>query len=642
MATTQTVVLRLELQAAALERKLSATERRLKGFEGRTRRMGAQISSHFAAMFAVGAVIAFGKSQIELVTKIDASNRALKAITGSSLEYTRAKTMLRQSAEEFGVSILDLTASYVRFYAASKSSTLSTAELDDVFNKMTKSASVLGLTADETAGVLKALEQMFSKNKIQAEELRGQLGDRLPGAFVVMADSMGVTTAELDKMLKLGGVLSDEVLPNFATAYEKAIGADQIDKIRTLRSEVGRFESSWILVVESINGVEGAISNTVRAATDYMVMLAGLNDGSIKFLSKEWIGVGSTAELADIVREKWKKAADESAKLAADQEKFLASLLSQLKVAGIKTFRELENAATKTKEGYSILIDETSRLFLTQDQLNGLASIYKQKAGETANAAAAAAKEVEAEKKAFDDLNKAMKESIDIQAKMAGYELAEIIKNEMAAVLTQDEVARGFGADSDFDEVLKTTPITNKGVDGFMANLDAENPIVEVADEWTKAAIEIDLAAQAINAVIGDTLGNLAGAFGEALGAGNIQAFFDNFLSIIASGMVDMGKALIAVGLAESAFIKSFGAAKIPIGIALVALGSAFKNASAKTANAAAGGGSGGRGGTNRGFQNNNTGQSITVEGNFKLQGKDLVLALQNYGSQNSRSAIGG
>ena len=41
----------------------------------------------------------------------------------------------------------------------------------------------MGLSADQTSGVLLALQQMISKGTVQAEELRGQLGERLPGAL---------------------------------------------------------------------------------------------------------------------------------------------------------------------------------------------------------------------------------------------------------------------------------------------------------------------------------------------------------------------------------------------------------------------------------------------------------------------------
>ena len=79
---------------------------------------------------------------------------------------------------------------------------LTAKETQDIFGTMTKAAGVLGLKTDELTGVYLALEQMISKGKITTEELRRQLGERLPGAMDIMANSLGVTTAELDGMMK--------------------------------------------------------------------------------------------------------------------------------------------------------------------------------------------------------------------------------------------------------------------------------------------------------------------------------------------------------------------------------------------------------------------------------------------------------
>lgn len=82
-------------------------------------------------------------------------------------------------------------------------------------------ATVRGLSGDEMKGVMRAFEQMASKGKIQAEELRGQLGDRMAGAFQMFAAAMGVSTQELDNMMKKGEVLSDKVLPKVGDRMEQ-------------------------------------------------------------------------------------------------------------------------------------------------------------------------------------------------------------------------------------------------------------------------------------------------------------------------------------------------------------------------------------------------------------------------------------
>ena len=74
-------------------------------------------------------------------------------------------------------------------------------------------------------GAFIALGQMISKGKVQAEELRGQLGERLPGAFQLAAKAMGMTTAALDKFMADGKLTAEELLPKLAKVLKDEYGA---------------------------------------------------------------------------------------------------------------------------------------------------------------------------------------------------------------------------------------------------------------------------------------------------------------------------------------------------------------------------------------------------------------------------------
>jgi phage tail tape-measure protein len=99
---------------------------------------------------------------------------------------------------------------------------------------------------------------MLSKGKVTTEELRRQLGERLPGAFGIMAASLGVTLPKLDEMLKKGELLSAEVLPGFARAVELAFGLDTVKKVDTLVASQNRLTTAWQNFVKNLTG-EGSI-----------------------------------------------------------------------------------------------------------------------------------------------------------------------------------------------------------------------------------------------------------------------------------------------------------------------------------------------------------------------------------------------
>lgn len=86
----------------------------------------------------------------------------------------------------------------------------------DIFTGLSESIAVMGLSTENAEGAFTAFQQIASKGKLQAEELRGQLGERIPGAFGIAARAMNVTESELNKLLETGQVTSEEFLPKFA------------------------------------------------------------------------------------------------------------------------------------------------------------------------------------------------------------------------------------------------------------------------------------------------------------------------------------------------------------------------------------------------------------------------------------------
>jgi tape measure domain-containing protein len=151
-------------------------------------------------------------------------NAAMQAITGSQQSANQELQHSRDLALRLGLDIESTTASYVQFTAATSGTALEGEKTATVFDAISSSMRVLNRSSAQTEGALKALEQMVSKGNVQAEELRGQLGERLPGAFNLAADAMGVTTKELNKMLENGNVLAADLLPKLADVLTKKYG----------------------------------------------------------------------------------------------------------------------------------------------------------------------------------------------------------------------------------------------------------------------------------------------------------------------------------------------------------------------------------------------------------------------------------
>jgi tape measure domain-containing protein len=84
-------------------------------------------------------------------------------------------------------------------------------EVKSLVSGLRSAYNVNQLDREAQDGASKAVVQMLSKGKIQAEELRGQLGDRLNGAVTLFAQALGISTAQLDRRLKEGSVMDVEI-----------------------------------------------------------------------------------------------------------------------------------------------------------------------------------------------------------------------------------------------------------------------------------------------------------------------------------------------------------------------------------------------------------------------------------------------
>lgn len=186
--------------------------------------------------------VATGAIQTEL--KLEKARLALTALTGSSAAASVEFEKVRQVSNDAGLAFEQVGASYSKYYAAARAAGQAGSAIDDQFRSTAMAAGTLGLTVEDTQGVFKAFEQMLSKGTVQAEELRGQLGDRFPGAFQIAADAMGVTTRALNKMMKEGDVLSSEFVPKFIEAMKKAYNIDMNAPIDTLQASINRGQNA--------------------------------------------------------------------------------------------------------------------------------------------------------------------------------------------------------------------------------------------------------------------------------------------------------------------------------------------------------------------------------------------------------------
>ncbi|MCD8270564.1 MAG: tape measure protein [Parabacteroides sp.] len=154
-------------------------------------------------------------------------------MSGSTAQFADNLRYTTQLAQKYGVYVNNLTSNFTKFTAAASIAGMGMADQRKLFESLSRAAAGFGMSADDTNGMFLAITQMMGKGKIQAEELRGQLGECLPIAMQAMAKAAGTTVAGLDSIMKKGKLLSAEVLPKFADALNEMLPNVDTDNIET-------------------------------------------------------------------------------------------------------------------------------------------------------------------------------------------------------------------------------------------------------------------------------------------------------------------------------------------------------------------------------------------------------------------------
>lgn len=221
-----------------------------------------------AAQRLKGEVLALGATYVGLFGIINSGGKVLDA-------FNQKQTIQRQLAlgvgndqkaiaEEYkyaealamrlGVAIDSVGTAYAKFLAGGSRSGMDKQKIRFIFESFTELGRVTNLTEENMSRVYKALEQMVSKNRIQREEVAGQLGDVLGGAYAIFKQALEPKYGNLDDAIKKGKVTAEDLLlvaekvkGVAAVALPDAVNSLQADQER-LNTEIFNFKT---LIAES-------------------------------------------------------------------------------------------------------------------------------------------------------------------------------------------------------------------------------------------------------------------------------------------------------------------------------------------------------------------------------------------------------
>ena len=213
---------------------------------------------------------------IDNAKSLDKVQTTLRNVSGSYDKYGENMKFIQGLSKKYNQDLITLTGNYAKFYSAASYAGFALEEQQHIYESLTRASAYFNLTADETNGVMLAVQQMISKGRVSSEELRRQLGERLPGAMNLAAIAAGKagltlngTTAELEEMIKGGKVLAKDLLPALANELD---GLTQNFNVDTIQGATAKLKNSFTELVQKlkVGDIYKGFLNGVSSGLDYI------------------------------------------------------------------------------------------------------------------------------------------------------------------------------------------------------------------------------------------------------------------------------------------------------------------------------------------------------------------------------------
>ena len=210
----------------------------------------------------------------------------LQAVTAATGTFDQSLAFVDNLANRFNVPLASAREGFVKLFASMQPAGFDQGQVENLFTGISKAAAAFGLSADTVDRVNNAFAQMASKGQIMAEEVKGQLGDALPGALSLFAEAAQMSLSEFSKAMEDGsfkGKAMEQVLDNVGILLNTKFDAAAKGAAKTLQGAVNQIQNNLKLMYESFGPIVDAaaaafgpqINSLIKDVTETMKVLTG-------------------------------------------------------------------------------------------------------------------------------------------------------------------------------------------------------------------------------------------------------------------------------------------------------------------------------------------------------------------------------
>lgn len=172
------------------------------------------VASAMAVMFGINKMIDFGSHIAEVTDKAE----KLDTQFGLNFGSAGAKNMeaVDKRAKELNLSVESNRVGFSNMTTAMNGTNIKGKGLMDIFDGVAVASATMKLSGKDNEAMLESFGNTAKKRMVDFGGFQSEFGMKIPGAFKIAADSMGVTEKKLKEMMEKGEVSADKFLPKFA------------------------------------------------------------------------------------------------------------------------------------------------------------------------------------------------------------------------------------------------------------------------------------------------------------------------------------------------------------------------------------------------------------------------------------------
>ncbi len=237
-----------------------------------------------AAVTAVAGAASFAADSASYAAEIQKLQIALKGVTKTGADFNKGLDIISNTSKRLNVPIAASTKQFTTLSASVLGAGGTIDQAETVFVGVSEAIKATGGNAEDVQSAIRAMSQIFGKGKVSAEELQGQLGERLAGAVVKFAEANGSSLAKLQKDLRDGTVGLDQVIKfaeklqvDFGETAEK-VANSSADAGQRLKTTMDRLKLAVGTILQPIGAefqrvfaaIVGAITDAIEAFNKFM------------------------------------------------------------------------------------------------------------------------------------------------------------------------------------------------------------------------------------------------------------------------------------------------------------------------------------------------------------------------------------